>query len=130
MNYELTANRADCFSMVGLSREFAVLSGKEARYPDISVKECDTPIDGKVKVSIDDEELCSRYAARLLLNVKIGKSPMWMQQRLRKSGVRPINNVVDATNYTMIELGIPLPCPMTAIKVRRPSPHRPPGQSR
>ena len=80
--YELTANRADCFSMVGLSREFAVLSGKEARYPDISVKECDTPIDGKVKVSIDDEELCSRYAARLLLNVKIGKSPMWMQQRL------------------------------------------------
>lgn len=106
--YELTANRADCFSMVGLSREFAVLSGKEARYPDISVKECDTPIDGKVKVSIDDGELCSRYAARLLLNVKIGKSPMWMQQRLRKSGVRPINNVVDATNYTMIELGIPL----------------------
>ena len=93
--------------MVGLSREFAVLSGKEARYPDISVKECDTPIDGKVKVSIDDEELCSRYAARLLLNVKIGKSPMWMQQRLRKSGVRPINNVVDATNHSM---------PMTTIK--------------
>ena len=84
--YELTANRADCFSMVGLSREFAVLSGKEARYPEISVKECDTPIDGKVKVSIDDDELCSRYTARLLLNVKIGKSPMWMQQRLRKSG--------------------------------------------
>lgn len=106
--YELTANRADCFSMVGLSREFAALSGKEARYPEISVKECDTAIDGKVKVSIDDEELCSRYTARLLLNVKIGNSPLWMQQRLRKYGVRPINNVVDATNYTMIELGIPL----------------------
>ena len=106
--YELTANRADCFSMVGLSREFAVLSGKGAHYPDISVKECDTPIAGKVSVSIDDDELCSRYTARLLLNVKIGKSPLWMQQRLRKSGVRPINNVVDATNYTMIELGIPL----------------------
>lgn len=106
--YELTANRADCFSMVGLSREFAALSGKEARYPEISVKECDTPIDGKVKISIDDEELCSRYTARLLLNVKIGNSPLWMQQRLRKYGVRPINNVVDATNYAMIELGIPL----------------------
>ena len=64
--YELTANRADCFSMVGLSREFAALSGKEARYPDISVVECDTPIDGKVKVSIDDEELCrDRKSTRL-----------------------------------------------------------------
>lgn len=106
--YELTPNRADCFSMVGLSREFAVLSGKQARYPEISVQECATPIDGKVSVSIDDEELCGRYTARLLLNVKIGKSPLWMQQRLRKSGVRPINNVVDVTNYVMIELGIPL----------------------
>ena len=106
--YELTANRADCFSMVGLSREFAALSGKTARYPEINVKECDTDIKGKVNVSIADEDFCSRYTARLLLNVKIGKSPMWMQQRLRKSGVRPINNIVDATNYTMIELGIPL----------------------
>lgn len=106
--YELTANRADCFSMVGLSREFAALSGKVARYPEIHVAECDKSIGGNVRVSISDEDLCSRYTARLLLNVKIGKSPMWMQQRLRKSGVRPINNIVDATNYTMIELGIPL----------------------
>ncbi len=106
--YELTPNRADCFSMVGLSREFAVLSNKQASYPDIQVTECDESIDGKVSVSIEDEDLCSRYAARLLLNVKIGKSPLWMQQRLRKSGVRPINNVVDVTNYVMIELGIPL----------------------
>lgn len=106
--YELTANRADCFSMVGLSREFAVLSGKEARYPEITVKESDETIDGKVQISIDDEELCNRYTARLLTHIKIGPSPLWMQQRLRKSGVRPINNIVDATNYTMIELGIPL----------------------
>ena len=106
--YELTPNRADCFSMVGLSREFAVLSGKQASYPDITVDECEESISGKVKVSIADEDLCSRYAARLLVNVKIGKSPLWMQQRLRKSGVRPINNVVDVTNYVMIELGIPL----------------------
>lgn len=106
--YELTPNRADCFSMVGLSREFAVLSNQEAKYPDIVVDECEESISGKVKVSIEDEELCSRYAARLLVNVKVGKSPLWMQQRLRKSGVRPINNVVDVTNYVMIELGIPL----------------------
>lgn len=106
--YELTPNRADCFSMIGLSREFAVLSNKQASYSDIQVTECDESIDGKVSVSIEDEDLCSRYAARLLVNVKIGKSPLWMQQRLRKSGVRPINNVVDVTNYVMIELGIPL----------------------
>ncbi len=106
--YELTPNRADCFSMVGLSREFAVLSNKKAVYPDITVDECEESIAGKVKVSIEDEDLCSRYAARMLVNVKVGKSPIWMQQRLRKSGVRPINNVVDVTNYVMIELGIPL----------------------
>lgn len=106
--YELTANRADCFSMVGLSREFAILSGKTARYPEITVAENDETIDGKVQISIDDEELCNRYTARLLTHIKIGPSPLWMQQRLRKSGVRPINNIVDATNYTMIELGIPL----------------------
>lgn len=106
--YELTPNRADCFSMVGLSREFAVLSHKQAKYPEISVDEGPETISGKVSVSIADEDLCSRYAARLLVNVKIGKSPLWMQQRLRKSGVRPINNVVDVTNYVMIELGIPL----------------------
>lgn len=106
--YELTPNRGDCFSMVGLSREFAVLSGQEAKYPEISVDECGGSISGKVQVSIEDEDLCSRYAARLLTNVKIDKSPLWMQQRLRKSGIRPINNVVDVTNYVMIELGIPL----------------------
>jgi phenylalanyl-tRNA synthetase beta chain len=106
--YELTPNRGDCFSMVGLSREFAALSGQQAAYPDITVDECGESISGKVKVSIEDEELCSRYTARLLVNVTIGKSPLWMQQRLRKSGIRPINNVVDVTNYVMIELGIPL----------------------
>lgn len=106
--YELTPNRGDCFSMVGLSREFAALSDQQATYPNITVDECGESISGKVKVSIADEDLCSRYTARLLVNVKIGKSPLWMQQRLRKSGIRPINNVVDVTNYVMIELGIPL----------------------
>lgn len=106
--YELTPNRADCFSMIGLSREFAVLSGQKATFPDITVDECDTSIAGKVTVDIEDPELCNRYAARLLVNVKVGPSPLWMQQRLRKSGVRPINNIVDVTNYVMMELGIPM----------------------
>ncbi|MFR0063405.1 MAG: phenylalanine--tRNA ligase subunit beta [Megasphaera micronuciformis] len=106
--YELTPNRADCFSMVGLSREFAVLSRQEAKLPQVEVQEGSEKIDGKLKVTINDSELCARYAARMLYNVKVGKSPFWMQQRLRKAGVRPINNVVDVTNYVMIEFGIPL----------------------
>lgn len=106
--YELTPNRADCFSMIGLSREFAVLSQQKAMFPEITVAESEEPINGKVTVSIEDEDLCTRYAARLLTHVRVGPSPLWMQQRLRKSGVRPINNVVDVTNYVMIELGIPL----------------------
>jgi len=106
--YELTPNRADCFSMVGLSREFAVLGNTTAKYPSIEVDECEQSISGNVIVTNEAPELCNRFASRLLLNVKIGKSPLWMQQRLRKSGVRPINNVVDATNYVMLELGIPM----------------------
>ncbi len=106
--YELTPNRADCFSMVGLSREFAVMTDKEARYPEISVDESGESICGKVKVTITADDLCQRFTSRLLTNVKIAKSPLWMQQRLRMSGVRPINNVVDVTNYVMLELGIPM----------------------
>ena len=106
--YELTPNRADCFSMVGLSREFAVLSGRKAHVPKTRVAEGREKIDGKLKVSVAAPELCARYAARLLYHVKVGKSPFWMQQRLRKAGVRPINNIVDVTNYTMLEFGIPL----------------------
>lgn len=106
--YELTPNRADCFSMVGLSREFAVLSQTQAKYPDITVDESEQSISGKVKVTIEADDLCNRFTSRLLMNVKIAKSPLWMQQRLRKSGVRPINNVVDVTNYVMLELGIPM----------------------
>jgi phenylalanyl-tRNA synthetase beta chain len=106
--YELTPNRADCFSMVGLSREFAVMNHTQARFPDITVDESAESISGKVTVSIEAKDLCYRFSSRLLTNVKIMKSPIWMQQRLRKSGVRPINNVVDVTNYVMLELGLPM----------------------
>lgn len=73
--FELTPNRADCFSMVGLSREFAVLSRKEAHVPKVRVEEDGAPIAGRLEVSVEDAELCGRYAARLLFNVKVGKSP-------------------------------------------------------
>lgn len=106
--YELTPNRADCFSMVGLSREFAVLGKAQATYPNITLTESADPVDSYLTVSVQDADLCSRYTARVLTHVKIGASPLWLQMRLRKSGVRPINNIVDVTNYVMLELGIPL----------------------
>lgn len=107
-DFELTPNRADCFSMVGLSREFAVLTNQKAKLPEIVVQENGAPIDGKVKISVNDTELCSRFMARLVTNVKIGPSPLWMQNCLRNSGIRPINNVVDVTNFVMLELGQPM----------------------
>lgn len=106
--FELTANRADCFSMVGLSREIAVMTGKKAIFPTISVVENGEPIDGKVSVSIENKELCTRFISRLVTDIKVGPSPLWMQNRLRNSGIRPINNVVDVTNYVMLELGQPM----------------------
>ena len=106
--FELTPNRADCFSMVGLSREFAVLTNQKAVLPEITVDENGEAIDGKVQVTIADGDLCSRFAARLVTGVTIAPSPMWLQNRLRNSGIRPINNVVDVTNYVMLELGQPM----------------------
>lgn len=106
--FELTPNRADCFSMVGLSREFAVLTNQKAVLPEITVDENGEAIDGKVQVTIADGDLCSRFAARLVTGVTVAPSPMWLQNRLRNSGIRPINNVVDVTNYAMLELGQPM----------------------
>ena len=106
--FELTPNRADCFSMVGLSREFAVLTNQKAVLPEITVDENGEAIDGKVQVTIADGDLCSRFAARLVTGVTVASSPMWLQNRLRNSGIRPINNVVDVTNYVMLELGQPM----------------------
>lgn len=106
--FELTPNRADCFSMIGLSREFAVMTGKTAKFPEIIAVEEGESIEGKAFISIDNPELCSRFAARLITNVEVGPSPLWMQNRLRNSGIRPINNVVDVTNYVMLELGQPM----------------------
>ena len=106
--FELTANRADCFSMVGLSREFGIMTNQKALFPVIMVNENGESIDGKASVAIEAHNLCTRFTSRLVTNVTIEPSPLWMQNRLRNSGIRPINNVVDVTNYVMLELGQPM----------------------
>ena len=106
--FELTANRADCFSMVGLSREFGIMTNQKALFPVIMVNENGESIDGKASVAIEAHDLCTRFTSRLVANVTIEPSPLWMQNRLRNSGIRPINNVVDVTNYVMLELGQPM----------------------
>ena len=106
--FELTANRADCFSMVGLSREFGMMTNKKALFPVIMVNENGESIEGKAAVEIEADDLCTRFTARVVTDVKVEPSPLWMQNRLRNSGIRPINNVVDVTNYVMLELGQPM----------------------
>ncbi|MCB6769508.1 phenylalanine--tRNA ligase subunit beta [Veillonella atypica] len=106
--FELTANRADCFSMVGLSREFGIMTNQKALFPVIMVNENGESIEGKASVAIEAHDLCTRFISRLVTNVTIEPSPLWMQNRLRNSGIRPINNVVDVTNYVMLELGQPM----------------------
>ncbi len=108
LELELTPNRADCLSMVGVAREVSAVLGTALKLPEINVTETEESIDGKVSININEPELCGRYVGRLIRNVKIGPSPNWMQQRLQAAGVRPISNMVDVTNYVMLELGQPL----------------------
>lgn len=111
LEFELTANRGDCFSVFGLVREISVLTGNQPHWPEIAVKEDAAEASADlVNCAIDEsaEKLCDRYSARVMENVKIGPSPDWMQQRLESAGIRAINNVVDVTNFVMLELGQPM----------------------
>ncbi len=109
LEFELTANRGDCFSVFGLVREISVLSGNAPKWPEITVQEDDEArAEELVKIGIEAEDLCDRFSARVIRNVKIGPSPKWMQQRLEGAGIRSINNVVDVTNFVMVELGQPM----------------------
>lgn len=109
IEFELTPNRADCFSILGLTREIAAFYDYKLQYPPIKLKEEGREeINNKIQVSIKDKDLCFRYIARVIEDIKIGPSPLWMQRRLQACGVRPINNIVDVTNYVMLELGQPL----------------------
>ena len=104
----LTPNRPDCLSVVGVAREVAALCQQELKSPVANVKEVDDQIENHAAVVIANEEGCPRYAARMVKNIKIGPSPDWMVRRLEAVGMRSINNVVDVTNYVMMELGHPL----------------------
>lgn len=105
---DLTPNRPDWFSVLGIAREVAALTGRPWRDPSIEYEEKGAPARSFVKVDIEDADLCPRYVAAIIENVKVKDSPKWMQERLIAAGMRPINNVVDITNYVMLEMGQPL----------------------
>ena len=108
LELEVTPNRPDCLSLLGVAHEVAALTGATLREPPISYQEQGNPINELASVEIADPKLCYRYTASLVTGVKVGPSPQWLQDRLTRAGMRPINNVVDITNYVMLELGQPL----------------------
>ena len=108
VEFEITPNRPDCLSVIGLAREASATLNLPLNLHKPEVKGCEDDIHNHVSIRIDDPELCPRYTARMVRNVKIAPSPAWMRERLRNSGVRPINNIVDITNYVMLEYGQPM----------------------
>jgi phenylalanyl-tRNA synthetase beta chain len=104
----VTPNRPDWLSVLGIAREVAALTGETVREPSLEFAQAGPPIKGKCAVDIKDAELCKRYVATVVTGIKIGRSPTWIRERLIKAGQRPINNVVDITNYVMLEMGQPL----------------------
>ena len=108
VEYEITSNRVDCFSMIGMAREVAATFNKPFHAPEIIETGNDKDVNDFIKVTVGDTDLCTRYCARVVENIKIGPSPKWMQDRLRAMGIRSINNLVDITNYVMEEFGQPM----------------------
>ncbi len=108
LDLEVTPNRLDCFSILGVAHEIAALTGKKVRMPQVSYSEEGPPIAEQAQISVADPDLCHRYTASLIQGLKIGSSPQWLQDRLTRAGLRPINNVVDVTNYVMLEFNQPL----------------------
>ena len=106
--YEITSNRVDCYSVVGIAREAAATFRKEFVPPVVTAVGNDEDVNDFIKVTVEDPDLCPRYTARVVKNIKIGPSPKWMQRRLASVGIRPINNLVDITNYVMEEYGPPM----------------------
>ncbi len=107
IDVEVTSNRGDCLSHIGIARELAAATGGELRLPQVHFQETDRPAGEFVQVEIREPDLCGRYTARIIEGVRIGPSPDWMRQRLEAVGMRSVNNVVDATNYAMMETGQP-----------------------
>ena len=108
VEYEITSNRVDCFSVLGIAREAAATFHKKFVPPVVTETGNNEDVNDYIKVSVKDQDLCSRYTARVVKNIKFAPSPKWMQERLRAHGIRPINNLVDITNYVMEEYGQPM----------------------
>ncbi|MDR0886908.1 MAG: phenylalanine--tRNA ligase subunit beta [Clostridiales Family XIII bacterium] len=110
IDFEITPNRPDCLSIIGMARETAATLGKEISYPEVSLKEESTAgqTDDILKIDINKPELCRRYVGRIASDITIAQSPWWLQRRLMLTGMRPINNIVDITNYVLLELGHPI----------------------
>ena len=108
VDFEITPNRPDCLSMIGMAREAAAVFGSTLKYPDVSAEHEEGDVRDYVSVEIRRPDLCPRYTARVIKDVKIGPSPWWMQKRLMHGGMRPVNNIVDITNFVMMEYGQPL----------------------
>lgn len=106
--FEVTSNRVDCFSVIGIAREAAATFRKEFHPPVVTATGNEEDVNDYVKVTVKDTDLCPRYCARVVKNIKIAPSPKWMQRRLAAAGIRPINNIVDITNYVMEEFGQPM----------------------
>ncbi len=127
VEFEITSNRPDCLSVIGLARETAASFGRELKVPTPAVKGCGDgdKVENYLTVGIEAPDLCYRYAAKVVKNVRIAPSPMWLRMRLAAAGVRPINNIVDITNYVMLEYGQPMHAfdytqlDGSAIRVRR-----------
>ena len=108
VEYEVTSNRVDCYSILGIAREAAATFRKPFIAPAVATKGNGEDVNNYISVEVHDEELCTRYCARVCKNIKIAPSPEWMQRRLAACGIRPINNLVDITNYVMMEYGQPM----------------------
>jgi len=108
VEFEITNNRPDCLSILGIAREAAATFGLKMKYPSIEVKGKEGNVSDYISVNVQDADLCPRFAVRIIKNVEIKSSPAWMQDRLLKAGIRPINNIVDITNYVMLETGQPM----------------------
>ncbi len=108
VEYEVTSNRVDCFSIIGIAREAAATFGKEFKPPVVKETGNSENVNDYISVDVKDQDLCSRYTARVVKNIKIAPSPKWMQLRLGAAGIRPINNIVDITNFVMLEFGQPM----------------------
>jgi phenylalanyl-tRNA synthetase beta chain len=108
LEVEITPNRGDCLSVLGVAREIASITGEKVVLPDVSLPEEGVPIGDLVRVDVSDPDLCPRYTARAISGVTIAPSPDWMRRRLTLCGIRPINNIVDVTNYLLLEVGQPM----------------------